>query len=136
MKIIRFAQHQKMKWKNGLGESSQIAIFPEGAQLSNFLWRLSSAHIMRSSAFSIYEGYERLLCITKGPGLRLKYQNGRDEFINKHQVIRFRGEEQIFCEVEDQEIFDIGFVFERTKIDATMKLEKLATRNGIKVHHI
>ena len=49
-----------MPWKNGLGTTTEIAIFPASADFKSeeFLWRLSSSYIADSINLSLFPGYE------------------------------------------------------------------------------
>jgi environmental stress-induced protein Ves len=60
-----------MQWKNRLGETAEIEIFPETSDFSNgdFVWRLSSAQIKSANQFSNFEGYDRILFVCQGEGL-------------------------------------------------------------------
>ena len=43
LRVIRAAECQTMPWKNGGGETTEIAVFPSGAGLDDFEWRISMA---------------------------------------------------------------------------------------------
>lgn len=43
MRILRASDHKRMPWKNGKGETVEIAVFPEGASVDTFDWRISMA---------------------------------------------------------------------------------------------
>ncbi|MDP1908248.1 MAG: HutD family protein, partial [Hyphomicrobium sp.] len=43
MRILRAKDYRRMPWKNGGGETTEIAISPEGAALDSFDWRVSMA---------------------------------------------------------------------------------------------
>ena len=45
MKILRNKDHRRMPWKNGGGETTEIAVFPPQADLSAFGWRVSMATV-------------------------------------------------------------------------------------------
>ena len=40
--------YHTMPWKNGGGSTTELAIFPAGANLDNFVWRLSTALTYRA----------------------------------------------------------------------------------------
>lgn len=71
MKILRAADHKRMPWKNGGGETVEIAVFPEGAGLSDFDWRISMARVDGDGPFSEFAGIERTLAILEGAGIIL-----------------------------------------------------------------
>lgn len=60
-------------WKNGGGETTEIAAFPEGASLDAFLWRVSMAKVAASSPFSIFPGIDRTLSVLSGEAIGLVF---------------------------------------------------------------
>lgn len=62
---------KSMPWKNGGGETAEIAVFPHGAGLDVFGWRLSMARVAADGPFSCFEGVERTLTVLEGAGFRL-----------------------------------------------------------------
>ncbi len=71
------ASHRRMPWKNGRGETIEIAIHPQGAGLEDFGWRLSMAGVTEHGAFSIFPGIDRTLAVLDGAGIELEVQ-GQD----------------------------------------------------------
>ena len=72
MKILRAATHKRMPWKNGGGETVEIAVFPENAGLGDFDWRVSMATVAMDGPFSIFEHIDRTLTILTGAGMALE----------------------------------------------------------------
>jgi environmental stress-induced protein Ves len=66
-----------MPWKNGGGETIEIAAFPDGASLDTFGWRVSMARVAGDGPFSRFDGVDRTLAILDGAGLVLSV-DGRD----------------------------------------------------------
>ena len=71
MLILRAADHKRMPWKNGGGETTEIAVFPENAGLGDFDWRVSMARVDGSGPFSSFPGIDRTLSILEGAGIVL-----------------------------------------------------------------
>lgn len=71
MTVLRAAQHRHMPWKNGGGETTEIAVFPPGAGLDDFGWRISMARVASDGPFSVFAGIDRTLTLLDGDGLRL-----------------------------------------------------------------
>ncbi|MBX9456059.1 MAG: HutD family protein [Rhizobium sp.] len=71
MRILRAAQHKRMPWKNGGGETTEIAVFPEHAGLDDFDWRVSMARVDGDGPFSSFPGIDRTLAILEGAGIVL-----------------------------------------------------------------
>lgn len=66
MRILRSAGHRQMPWKNGKGVTTEIAVFPEGAPVDGFDWRISMAKVPESGPFSAFPGVDRVLAVLDG----------------------------------------------------------------------
>ena len=71
MRIIRSSEYRRMPWKNGGGETIEIAVSPAGAALDAFEWRVSMAQVATSGPFSRFPGVDRTLAVLAGNGIRL-----------------------------------------------------------------
>ena len=71
MALIRAVDYRRMRWKNGLGETLEIAIAPEWAALERFDWRVSMARVEAAGPFSAFPGIDRTLTVLDGAGFRL-----------------------------------------------------------------
>ena len=71
MRILRAGNYRRMKWKNGGGETTEIALFPENAGLTDFDWRISMARVESAGPFSLFPGVDRTLSILDGKGIML-----------------------------------------------------------------
>ena len=74
MRLIRSTDYRRMPWKNGGGETAEIAVWPSGAALDAFVWRLSIARVNGDGPFSSFAGIDRTLAILDGDGLRLSIE--------------------------------------------------------------
>ncbi len=77
MKILRAADHKRMPWKNGRGETVEIAVFPPAASVEDFDWRISMATVAEDGPFSVFPDIDRTLSILEGAGMELAV-DGRD----------------------------------------------------------
>ncbi|MGO4448479.1 HutD family protein [Phyllobacterium sp. TAF24] len=66
MRVLRAADHRQMSWKNGKGVTTEIAVFPEGASVDSFDWRISMAKVPDSGPFSAFAGINRVLVVLEG----------------------------------------------------------------------
>ncbi|MCC2975919.1 HutD family protein [Sphingomonas sp. PL-96] len=69
-RILQAADCRETAWKNGVGTTREIAVFPPAAVAGDFLWRLSLAKVEVEGAFSTFAGVDRVLAIVQG-SLRL-----------------------------------------------------------------
>ena len=79
MRILRAAGHKRMPWKNGGGETTEIAVFPENAGLDDFDWRVSMARVDGDGPFSSFSGIDRTLAILEGTGIVLHVEGHADK---------------------------------------------------------
>lgn len=77
MKLYRAHEHKRMPWKNGGGETVEIAVFPPGSSVDDFDWRISMATVASDGPFSIFPGIDRTLSILDGAGVSLAMEGGQ-----------------------------------------------------------
>jgi|APCry1669189534_1035231.scaffolds.fasta_scaffold100072_1 hypothetical protein len=68
---LKASQYRRMPWKNGLGETTEIAVFPPDTGLESFDWRISMARVSASGPFSVFPGIDRNLVVLSGGTLCL-----------------------------------------------------------------
>jgi environmental stress-induced protein Ves len=73
MQILRAAAYQRMAWKNGGGETLEIAVSPPQATFDTLDWRISMALVTQDGPFSMLAQIDRTLCVLDGPGLDLDF---------------------------------------------------------------
>ena len=71
MKILRASDYKRMPWKNGKGETAEIAVFPADASIDGFDCRISMAAVVEDGAFSTFENVDRTLVVLEGEGIEL-----------------------------------------------------------------
>ncbi len=70
-RVLKASSYRRMPWKNGGGETVEIAVSPPDAALSDFDWRISMATVATDGPFSIFAGIDRTLSILEGDGMAL-----------------------------------------------------------------
>jgi environmental stress-induced protein Ves len=58
--ILQPSNFKQMTWKNGLGTTSEIAIYPPASDFrkEKFVWRLSVSDVKDSCSFSVFPGFD------------------------------------------------------------------------------
>lgn len=69
--LIPASEQLVTQWAGG--ETRQLAIAPVGATVAarDFHWRFSTATVLQSGPFTVFDGYQRYLAIRSGAGLEL-----------------------------------------------------------------
>ncbi|MGF9694309.1 HutD family protein [Rhizobium sp. 0TCS1.26] len=74
MRILKAADHRRMPWKNGGGETVELGVFPAGASVDDFDWRVSMATVATDGPFSTFDGVDRTLVVLSGHGVELSVE--------------------------------------------------------------
>lgn len=88
--LLPAADRAVTPWANGLGTTSEVAIWPPNATLDDFAWRVSIADVVEESEFSALPGVDRTLVPLDGDGIRLSI-DGSETDAAVFQPVRFNG---------------------------------------------
>ena len=72
IRTLRSADYRRMPWKNGGGETREIAVSPAHAALDVLDWRISLATVASDGPFSVFDGITRTLSVLQGNGITLR----------------------------------------------------------------
>lgn len=116
LKLFKPNDMKQMPWKNGGGQTAEVAISPALSAVANlnFDWRVSIATISQSGPFSSFPNYDRSLVVWRGAGLLV---NGVERKL--FEPFHFKGEDAINAELlkiegePAQEVKDFGVLYER-----------------------
>lgn len=110
-------------WKNGSGITKEISIYPQGANLSNFIWRVSIAEINNDGPFSSFPDIDRTLVLLNGSGMLLTAPD-----MTQIDVVRpfvphfFEGEIPFFSKLVDGPTSDLNIMVRRGKATSTLEV--------------
>ena len=137
IRIIRYEECESSLWKNGGGSTKQLLIWPKGADLSNFDFRISIATISSDGPFSLFHGIDRQLCILEGEGVRLNIKGndlGQSEEINlrpNDPPFCFSGETQIESKLLDNQLLDFNVMTRRSNY--TARIERIKCNGKVQI---
>lgn len=124
-------------WKNGLGETTELAI-NDGGSLKQFDWRLSMATVTQNGVFSNFEGYKRQLVLINGNGIELTHKSASlalvelaDRLVNKLDMAEFDGGYQTYGQLLDGDITDFNIISNKNVIDSKVQLITQSQRLAI-----
>ncbi|WP_321340201.1 HutD family protein [Breoghania sp.] len=113
MQVLKAADHRRMPWKNGKGETAEIAVFPEGAGLEDFGWRLSMATVSEPGAFSMFSGIDRVLGIVEGEGLQLSIEGQETVVTLSGEAAAFPGDAAVTSQLLGGPVVDLNLMTRR-----------------------
>ena len=114
MKILRASDHKRMPWKNGGGETVEIAVSPEGSGLASFDWRVSMATVATDGPFSIFPGIDRTLAILDGNGMVLDIEGSTPVLLTTaSDPLAFPADIPVAARLQDGAITDLNVMTRR-----------------------
>ena len=110
--LLTAATYRSMPWRNGLGTTTEIAVEPGPAD--RFHWRLSIAEVAQSGPFSAFDGYDRVIAVVAGPGMRLAV-DGRPAILldQASAPYGFPGDAPTECTLVGGPIRDFNLILDR-----------------------
>jgi len=115
MRVLRAADRIATPWKNGGGVTREVAIFPPGAGLDAFEWRISLAEIEADGPFSPFAGVDRVLTVIAGAGLMMTVDERLLALDAASPPLAFAGEASVTARLTDGPISDLNLMVRRDK---------------------
>lgn len=110
-----------MPWKNGLGETIEIARSPDGESLDGFDWRVSVAPVVADGAFSVFPGIDRTIAVIEGAGMALDVA-GRSVVLRPGVPFTYDGGLAVHGRLVDGPVRDINVMVRRGRCTCEMIL--------------
>lgn len=134
MRILRATDYRTTAWKNGGGQTSEIAVHPEGAGFDAFHWRLSMARVEADGPFSTFPQVDRSLALVEGNGLVLSIGVRppvalRDRF----DPLPFPGDEETRCSLLDGPVTDLNIMTRRGRTTHVMQARDLGADESLEL---
>jgi len=102
-----------MPWRNGQGTTREIALGP--AERGRFALRISVAAVAASGPFSDFVGYDRVIAVVRGDGMRLTVAGRAPvEMTPESAPFEFPGEAATTCALLGGPIVDFNLMTERS----------------------
>lgn len=128
MNLLHFDELPATPWKNGGGITRELACFPHGAGLDDFVWRVSIADVGQSGPFSHFPGVERIIMLLAGGGMRLRFDDGSEHDLSTPlQPFRFRGEAHLQATLARGPSQDFNLMLRRELADGDIRVWRAAT---------
>lgn len=122
MRILRSTDYRRMPWKNGGGETREIAVSPAGATFETLDWRISLATVAEHGPFSMFQGVQRTLCVIRGAGMQLQVGDGAPAALfETSEPFTFDGETSTYARLINGPIEDLSVMSRRGRFRHTVK---------------
>jgi environmental stress-induced protein Ves len=119
--IIYPSQFNTVPWKNGKGETTELAI-SDGGTLDDFDWRISIASVADNGLFSDFSGIDRNLVLIEGNGIKLTHDEQTvDDLKALLDIAVFDGGSRTIGELPDGPIKDFNIMSKAGKYRAEVK---------------
>lgn len=126
LSILRARDRRRMPWKNGGGVTSEVMVFPAGADFDTFDWRISIATIQASGPFSLFAGVDRQLVLLEGLlGLRIGTE-AAIELSPSSPPMALAGELPVHAELKSGPVTDLNVMTRRGRIRSTLEPHPLS----------
>lgn len=122
-RLIPSADYRVMPWRNGLGETVEIARSPSGSTgLDDFDWRVSVAPVVADGAFSVFPGIERTIVVIEGNGMELSLADGRTHRLMPFEPFTYDGGMQVHGRLLDGPVRDMNLMVRRGSYRGRLQL--------------
>lgn len=128
IRLLSPADYRAMRWKNGLGVTTELLRNPPGPQdgPDRLRWRFSIAEVATSGPFSLFPGCDRQLLVLDGNGFRLRFADGESVTLTSATgFYRFSGDRSASSALLNGPTRDFNIIFDRAAIDCAAKVVEL-----------
>ena len=138
MSIVHAADVPATPWKNGMGRTRELAIEPAGADLANFLWRVSVAEVELAAPLSAFPGVDRQIALLEGDGLLMRFGDGREHaLLEPFMPFAFPGEATVDAALAGGPTRDFNLMLRRGSATGSIEAWRAGTHalEGVVVIH-
>jgi environmental stress-induced protein Ves len=127
MKLIAYESLTATPWKNGGGITRELACYPVGASMHDFIWRVSIADVNSSGPFSNFPEIDRVITLLDGDGMQLRFENGKQHtLVEKLHPFIFRGEDKVDAQLAGSPSRDFNLMTRRNVAYGKVEVRRTA----------
>ena len=118
-RLLGTADFQRQRWKNGKGETTEMAVAFASPDDSDFAWRISRASVCEDGPFSCFEGVDRCLTVLPGKGASLGLSHaGESSVLTPLEPFCFPGDVPTEGTLSSGAVDDFNVMTRRTRASA------------------
>lgn len=132
MQIVRKSDFCSMPWKNGGGETLEVAVHPSEASVNDFDWRVSIAKVASDGPFSIFPEIERTLSVLDGDGIEFASKTGSTRTLQRgSEPFSFPADQPIDARLLNGPITDLNVMSRRGRF--THRVQRRVIDNTVSI---
>ncbi len=113
VQVINKATFREMPWANGGGVTKELFAHND-EHTGRVLWRISMASVNSDGPFSHFDGYDRVLVLLKGQGLKLSHRDGTEhELSTAYELATFPGDIETHATLINGPVQDFNVIVDR-----------------------
>lgn len=117
MSIVRLRDCPATPWKNGMGRTRELAVYPANASMHDFIWRISVAEVDSAAPFSSFPGIDRYIALLDGAGFTMQLDGGRTHaLVTPFEPFAFEGEAGVAVTLRGGSTRDFNLMLRRAKV--------------------
>jgi len=134
LRLTRGCDRLAQSWKNGGGETSQIAVHPPAATMDDFEWRVSMARVTHAGPFSHFTGVDRTLAVIEGT-LSIDFGTADGDVVlgAGSQPLRFPGDTAVMGRPLGSPVMDLNLMTRRGRWTGTIERRPGPVKEAIKI---
>ncbi|WP_405879131.1 HutD family protein [Streptomyces sp. NBC_01136] len=113
VRALPAAERVAVPWKNGGGVTREIVARPEGADMGDFVWRVSLADVGADGPFSAFADVDRILTMAEGEGMELTVGGERRRVDKRFVPQSFPGDLPTDCRLLGGPVVNLNVMWRR-----------------------
>ena len=132
MLVRRLRELDAKPWKNGGGNTRDLAAAPPDSTLADFDWRVSIAEVAADGPFSAFPDIDRVIMLVDGAEMILDV-DGITHRLNRFDTLAFAGEATVLGAVPSGPTRDLNLMTRRGCATGSMHAVDVAERHEVEV---
>ncbi|MBL1102401.1 HutD family protein [Streptomyces sp. 205] len=121
-RLLPAADHATLTWKNGGGTTREIAHFPSGAGMDDFIWRISLAEVRKDGPFSEFGQVDRILTMVDGAGMELTVDGHKRLIDTRYVPHALSGDAPTACRLLDGKVVNLNVMWRRGQAQVSVAI--------------
>jgi len=134
IRAIDKTMFREMPWANGGGITTELFAH-RNERSGRILWRISMAGVSSDGPFSHFAGYDRILVLMEGQGLRLSHRDGTEHYLsNAYDLAIFPGDIETHATLTHGPVQDFNVIADRSTYRPAVTVIRAGNNNHVSIH--